>query len=357
MTTPGDDIQFRELCDNLGVALIATDRAFSIILWNAAAGRMFGAGADRMIGTNAFSVFPADRRDAAEQMFQRAIDSGETTEIEFHYRDDNGRPVELAGAIAPVVSATGERVGASICIRDITRRIRLQAEILESRKMTSLGQMAGAISHHFNNILGGVVTSIDYAAAAADDPTVTRRILHKASKSILRATSLVNGLLVFAEGGPREDDLGDLTEVLNHLAHELEQATSESSIRFDFGVPALPVVPVPRTQLLTVLRNISENAVEAMPDGGTLRVSAAVGAESVNVTISDTGRGLSDEERGRIFEPFWTTKGPATEGPASGLGLAIAHGIIQVLGGTISVESEPQKGSSFTVTIPVSTQT
>lgn len=354
MTKTGDDIQFRELCEHLGVALIATDNALSIRIWNAAAGRMFGAGSKQMLGTTALSIFPAERREAAEHMFRRAIDDGETSEVEFQSRDDAGRPRELAGTIAPVISATGERVGASICIRDITRRMRLQTELLETGKMTSLGQMAGAISHHFNNILGGVVTSIDYAAAAADDPTVTRRILHKASKSVVRATTLVNGLLVFAEGGPREDDLGDLTEVLNFLAHELEHTTKDTPIKFDFDVCELAVVPVPRTQLLTVLRNICENAIEAMPEGGTLRVSAGGEEDSASVIISDTGRGLSDEACSRIFEPFWTTKGQIGEGPASGLGLAIAHGIIQVLGGNISVESEPQKGSSFTVTIPVS---
>lgn len=356
MTTAGDDIQFRELCEHLGVALIATDRDLTIRIWNAAAGRMFGAGSNRMLGTDALSVFPVERRESAGHMFRSAIEAGETSEVEFQHRDDDGGARKLAGVIAPVVSSSGERIGASICIRDITRRMRLQTEVLESRKMTSLGQMAGAIAHHFNNILGGVVTSIDYAAATADDPTVTRRILYKTGKSVLRATNLVNGLLVFAEGGPREDDLSDLTEVLNHLAHELDETTKESPVRFVFEQSKLPVLPVPRTQLLTVLRNISQNAIEAMPEGGTLRLSATTESHRAKITIGDTGRGLSEEARSRIFEPFWTTKGPVAEGPASGLGLAIAHGIIQVLGGTISVESEPQEGSSFTVTIPVSVQ-
>jgi len=353
MTSRDEDIRFQKLCEHLGVAVIATDADLLIRVWNAAAGQMFGAGAEPMLGTSVLSILPIHRRESAEQMFHRAISKGQTSEIEFEYRDDNGHPRELAGTIAAVLSASGERVGASICLRDITRRIRLQSELHDSRKMRSLGQMAGAIAHHFNNILGGVVTSIDYAAAAADDPTITRRILHKTEKSILRATRLVNGLLVFAEGGPREDDLGDLTEVLNHLAHELEQTTDESAIRFVFDVHGLPVVAVPRTQLLTVLRNISQNAIEAMTGGGTLRLSAAVDRNTARITIADTGKGLSKESLERIYEPFWSTKGPVTEGPASGLGLAIAHGIIHVLGGSISVESELEKGSSFTVTIPV----
>jgi signal transduction histidine kinase len=203
-------------------------------------------------------------------------------------------------------------------------------------------------------VLGGVVTSIDYAATAAD-PTVVSRVLNQASRAVMRASTLVNGLLAFSEEGPRPDDLADLTELLNELAYDMEAAINGRNIKFEMDVSDLPVVPVPRTQLTTILRNIMQNAIEAMPDGGVLGVKANTTDDSVNIVISDTGRGLDETARSRMFEPFWTTKGdPSQRGTSTaGLGLAIAYGLVHVIGGSISVESEPDKGSTFTVSVPI----
>jgi len=343
---------FRELCEQIGVALVATDLSLNVQTWNAAAGRMFGAAADRMIGASVISFIPQDRRIPAERMFRRAIESGESSELEFQHRDSHGEARELSGTIAPVVSDTGIRIGASICIRDITRRIHLQAEVHESRKMASLGAMAGAIAHHFNNILGGVVTSIDFACDCSD-PAIIKRVLGQTSRALMRASVLVNGLLAFAEGTPRAEDLSDLTELMNDLADELEKEIEGRKIEFTLNLPTLPVVPVPRTQLRTILRNVAQNAIEAMPNGGALRMDVAVNESAVMIAISDTGVGLDKDAQSRIFEPFWSTKGDRALGAtATGMGLAIAHGLAQVIGATITVTSEVNKGSTFTVTIP-----
>ncbi len=344
---------FRQLCEQMGMALISTDLTLRIRTWNTAAGRVFGASAEQMIGTPVVSVLPHDRRVAAERMLRRAIDAGESSEVEFHYRDATGKALELSGTITPVVTHQGDRIGASICVRDITRRIHLQAELHESQKMAALGEMAGAIAHHFNNILGGIVTSIDYAAASTD-PVIVKRVLGQTNRALIRASALVNGLLAFAEGGPRTDDLSDLTELINDLVEDVERAIRGRGIEFTLNLPKLPVVPVPRVQLTTILRNIIQNAVEAMPRGGALRIDVSLTDNSVVVSVSDTGRGLDKEALSRIFEPFWTTKPAdiAGVGALSGLGLAIAHGLAQVIGATISATSEVNRGSTFTVTLP-----
>jgi PAS domain S-box-containing protein len=352
MHPEGGEAYFRELCEQIGVALVATDRSLNIQTWNAAAGRMFGAAADRMTGTSVISIIPKDRRIPAERMFREALALGETSELEFQHRDSHGEARELSGTIAPVVSETGDRIGASICIRDITRRIHLQAELHESRKMASLGAMAGAIAHHFNNILGGVVTSIDFAGDCSDI-ALTKRVLGQTSRALMRAAVLVNGLLAFAEGTPCVDDLSDLTELMNELVDELEREIEGRKIEFTLNLPTLPVVPVPRTQLRTMLRNIAQNAIEAMPNGGSLLMDVSVSESAVVIAISDTGHGLDKDTQSRIFEPFWSTKGDRALGStATGMGLAIAHGLAQVIGATITVASELNKGSTFTVTIP-----
>lgn len=344
---------YRELCDQLGVAVIATDAELNITLWNAAAHRLFGAASEQMLGTALLSVFPLERRAVAERMLKRVLDQGETSEFEFDYRDGAGNRREYAATIAPIHSPAGEKSGVSVCVRDITRRLALQADLDQSRKMASLGEMAGAVAHHFNNVLGGIVTSVDYASES-NDPAITRRVFDQVSRALVRTSALVNGLLAFSEGGPHEDHLSDLTELLNGLADETEFMLVNRNIQLVVELGALPVTPVPREQFLIVLRNIIQNAIDAMPEGGALKISGRAEPQSVIVSISDTGKGLDELARARMFEPFWTTKGPlaTVHGRAAGLGLAIAHGIVQRMGGTIRVQSEVGRGTTLEIQIP-----
>ena len=350
----GNDAFYRGFCETLGVALIATDQELQIRLWNTAASRMFGAAAPTMIGTPLSHVVPQDRRRIAERIFRRALETGETIQFEFQHRDEQGDRRELAATVAPMVDESAMRIGVSVCVRDITRRMALQAELLEGRKMIALGEMAGAIAHHFNNILGGMVTSIDFAISSGD-PDIQSRALQQVGAALTRATTLVNGLLAFAEGDQRADDLADFTELINELADEFEPQARASNVRFEMTLPKLPVIPFPRVQLLTILRNIIRNALEAMPKGGTLRLDVSTGEQEVVMLIEDTGMGLDEASKSRIFEPFWTTKGLASSpgGRAVGLGLAITHGLVQMLGGTIMVTSQQGKGSCFRVTLPL----
>ncbi len=353
MAGNGTDDYFRQLCQHLGTALIATDADLNIVTWNLAAARTFGAAADQMMGTPISRVIPRDRRRMGDRLFRQAIRTGETIQFEFQHRDETGLQRELAGTIAPVVGEKGDRIGASICIRDITRRIGLQDEIHESRKMVALGEMAGAISHHFNNILGGMITSIDFARSC-DDPALHRRILDPVASGLQRATALVTGLLAFAEGDRRSEDLSDLTELVNELADELEPVLVDAHIELTLSMAKLPVIPVQRFAVLTVMRNIAQNAVEAMTDGGSLHLDVSVDTGSIVILIEDTGCGLDESTKSRIFEPFWGTKGTLSSdsGKGIGLGLAIAHGLVHMIGGTISVTSQPGEGTSFRVTIP-----
>lgn len=346
-----------QLCEHLGVAVIATDLNLDIRIWNAAAARVFGAAAERMIGTPITQVIPQERRAAAEDMIRRAIETGEAIQFEFQHRDAQGERRELAATIAPVMSVQGERTGASMCVRDITKRIALQQKLHETRKMVALGEMAGAIAHHFNNILGGIVTSIDFATASGNE-AAKDHVFEQTTKALQRATALVSSLGAFAEGDRRAEDLGDLTEAINQVITEVEQSLERRGIEFVLNLPQLPVIPVPRVQVTTVLRNIIQNAIEAMPEGGRLQIDVSLQDACAGVTISDTGCGLDEVAQSRAFEPFWTTKDDLglKAGHPVGLGLAIAHGIVHMLGGTIGLTSEVGKGSSFRVVLPISRQ-
>jgi PAS domain S-box-containing protein len=351
----GLETYFRTLCETLGVALIATDSELRIRVWNAAATRMFGAAADRMIGTPVESIIPQDSRETALSMLRDAIQFGDASQFDFDHRDVQGVHRELAATIAPVVSETGERLGASLCFRDITRRIELAQRLENSKKMAALGEMAGAVAHHFNNILGGIITRLDYAKAKGT-PQELQRMVEPVGGALVRAMGLVNGLLTFSEGDRRTDDIADLNTIMRDVADEAATAVAARGIEFTLSMPKLPVAPMARAVVVTVLRNIVQNAIEAMPNGGTLRIDVTVEAGTAVIRVTDSGVGLSAAARARLFEPFWTTKGVLAEGTghATGMGLAVAHGLTQMIGGSIAVDSQPAQGSCFTVRIPIS---
>lgn len=352
-TSIRDAASFRHICESLGIPLVTTDAQLHISFWNAAASRAFGAGADRMVGTHAGSMIPWERRHAAEDKIRSVIETGATVEFEFEHRDAQGDRRELALTIAPILSDANQRVGASLCFRDITRRMTLQKQLTDSERLSSLGRMAGAVAHHFNNVLGGVITSIDYANESRD-PAIDRKVLEPVGKALAKAMGLVRGLLSFSEGDPRSEDLGDLSEVLTTLADEVDGLVADRNITFTFELPKLPTWPVKRAPLRTILTNIIQNAIDAMPGGGTLRISVAQRDRSAEVEIADSGSGLDEATMARLFEPFFTTKGElgAGTGHAAGLGLAIAHGLAMMIGARIQARSEIHRGTCFTVTIP-----
>lgn len=348
------DDYFRLMCDHTDVALVAADMNLKIVAWNRAATQIFGAGADQMVGTSLLSIIPGAQRAAAEQYFRAAVKDGDISHFEFQDRDELGCPRELAVSAAPLNNESGERIGAVACIDNISPLIRLRERLSQTKKMASLGQMAGALAHYFNNILGGIVTSVDFALAT-EVPSVKDNVLRMTAKNLGRATRLMQGLLAFAEGDQRNSDLNDLTECMIELVEKKESELTGRGIKLVVKFERIPVVAVPRAPMMTVLRNIVLNAVEAMPAGGTLTLT--LGADEINahVTITDTGGGMSPEQLTRIFEPFFTTKceGLADAEDHTGLGLAVSHGLVHMMGGEIRAESVADSGSTFHIHIPL----
>ncbi len=339
---------YRYLFDNAGVAMISTVADLTIRTWNNAAATMFGASRAGLAGEPIGSIIPAEGRDAAERMIRDTIETHVVNSFEFQHRDANGNPRTLAVTLSPIVDDDGDDHGALACFRDITRRINLEVELGQQNKMASLYRMAGALAHHLNNILGGAVTSVDYALAI-DDPNIQNRALLRTSDVLARASKLTDALLAFAEGDHRHQDTCDLREIIRSVAEYMEPEMVAQNVNLDLSLGDLPDVPVPLAQIITVIENILHNAVDAMPNGGTATLRAYVKEGSVVMSISDTGCGLNPADLHKVFDPFYSTKSP--EGmdfdDHPGLGLTVAHGILQSLGHTISIEST--LGESTTV--------
>ncbi len=251
-------------------------------------------------------------------------------------------------------------------IRYAVERHRLQAEVLAARlkeehlrreKLESLGVLAGGIAHDFNNLLMGIVGNIALARDARELSGETKRFLDEAESASLRATSLARQLLTFARGGQPVKALVSVAELLRE---SVTFALRGSIIRVDLRMdPDLWWAELDRGQFGQVVHNIAINAVQAMPRGGCLTVTAAnvcIAAEPggplpagryVCLTFRDQGIGIPPENLTRVFDPYFTTKQTG-----SGLGLATSHAVVQKHGGSIAVTSTLGEGSLFTVLLP-----
>ncbi len=341
---------FRQLCEHAGVALIGVDRTFTIRTWNRSAASLFGTSAKEILGTEVLSVFPAQHRDEVLTLLRASIDGPDVGHLDLTMRDQHGEPRELMCTFAPILDDDNKCLGASVSIRDISSQVAKLSSQHQSTKMIALAELAGNISHHFNNVLGGAITSLDFAALSGDVITMSR-ISKQVSETLFRATSLIKGLKTFAEGSVHDGSRAELSTVLENIQAEFEDLakTHQVEIVIEKELSIDPLVP--QGELCTMLRNIVQNALEAMPTGGQLHIHAVSTEEQFTVAVSDTGTGLDDVAKTRAFEPFWGTKEkePNTGLVATGLGLAIVHGLAKMIGASVEINSSLGRGTRVVI--------
>jgi CheY-like chemotaxis protein len=231
----------------------------------------------------------------------------------------------------------------------------MRVELLKGQKLESLGLLAGGIAHDFNNILTIILGNVSLARLQLNDPEKVTKRLKEAENATVRAKDLAQQLLTFARGG---EPVKKIIEVAGLLNESVGFALHGSNVRGEFALANdLWPVEADEGQLSQVIQNLVLNAVQAMPEGGsvTIRAENAVsrleGKKFVKISVADTGVGISEQHLQRIFDPYFTTKQQG-----SGLGLATCYSIIMKHGGKIRATSTQGKGSMFNVSLPASEQ-
>jgi two-component system, cell cycle sensor histidine kinase and response regulator CckA len=258
------------------------------------------------------------------------------------------------------------RIGAKTLMM-FTRYDRLQDQLQQAQKMESIGHLAGGVAHDFNNLLGAILANLTYLQGLKSyaGPDV-QGCLADTVTATQRATELTQQLLSFARRRSGESHRVDISTLIREVC-QLVTRTFSRSIAIEEEVPTNLAVIGDSGQLHQVLMNLCINARDAMPDGGTLTLSSkllTLGEDSsehplltpgpyVLLAVSDTGVGMSPETLRRVFEPFFTTKGPDH---GSGMGLAVAYGIVKRHGGYITAESRPGAGAAFRVYLPAAAE-
>jgi PAS domain S-box-containing protein len=247
---------------------------------------------------------------------------------------------------------------------DVTEQRQLEWQFRQAQKMESVGRLAGGIAHDFNNLLAVINGLAELAVASLPDDDPLRQDLEEIRLAGDRAAALTRQLLALSRRQILKPEVLDLSVVIGDMRNMLRRVIGEDvDLVFDLARP-LGSVNADPSQIEQVLLNLVINARDAMPDGGTLRIETRdvdVDASreqddpsirrgpSVRLTVSDTGAGMDETTRQRVFEPFFTTK---ALGKGTGLGLSTVYGIVQQSGGSIWFDSEPGRGTSFTIQLP-----
>jgi len=341
--------------------VVTTDVAGRVQYMNPAASRATdwdGSAFDRPVSE--ICVFENDRTGAPVEVPIARVAGGDTVaDLPAHTRLVSRRGTRrlVEGCCAPIHSADSRVIGMVLVFRDVTEHERLEQELVRAARLESVGVLAGGIAHDFNNILTAVMGNLALALLDAGNSAEASERLRAAEKATLRARDLTQQLLTFAKGG---DPVREAVQLATVIRETTDFALHGSSVKAIYHLPVdLWPADVDKGQIARVVQNLVINSIQAMPAGGTLRLAACnepageghrsglAPGDYIQLTIADTGEGISAEHLPRIFDPYFTTKRSG-----SGLGLAAVYSIVKKHAGHISAESTVGQGTTFSLWLP-----
>ena len=363
---------------SIGDGVAATDTEGRIVLMNKAAEALTGWTAEEVEGKplrevfhiteveekplrKAFPLTDEETRKPADDLVERVLKTGS---IGVHYNhfltSRDGTEKSIADSGAPIIDKDRKIIGTVLVFRDVTERRKMEAQLLRSQRIEAVGTMASGIAHDFNNLLSAILgySEIMLEMAKEGDPFYKpANIIYNAAE---RGTELVKGMLTITQRKKIEIKPVDINEVAKNSIEILRRTIPgniEIITNLEEGIPLIMADP---TQIQQVIMNLSINARDAMPDGGILTIETAVASEGdgipwdkdrvVKLSVSDTGLGMDEDTKRKIFDPFFTTK---EAGKGTGLGLYTVHLITSNHGGYLNLYSEPNKGTRFSIYLPI----
>ena len=252
----------------------------------------------------------------------------------------------------------GEEIASVGIFKDLRERLGIERELretqqalLQSEKLAAMGRLTSQIAHELNSPIYGIMNTLELLKTEISPESKRRRILELSLSETHRLTEMLRSMLSFSKPEEEAKQRINVNELLEGLLLMMEKQMREANLEVEtYFEQNLPEVTASMNQMRQVFLNMLQNAKEAMPKGGTLTVRTERKENKVLIRIQDTGVGIPDEIRNKIFEAFFTTKQKVK---GVGLGLSVCYGIIKDHGGTIRVESEEGRGSIFTISLPI----
>jgi hypothetical protein len=348
--------EFNEsIVESINVGLMAVDLDGRITRLNSAFEEIAAADRDEVIGRNVEDLFAPGFADTLHQVLGepgwRLVHTRNIYKL--HTATAAGRLLVLNIAIAPLWADSQEQTGALVVFEDVTERLRLEDQLQQREKLSSIGLLAAGVAHEVNTPLTGVSSYTQMLLSMLPQNDPKHALLEKVRRQADRATDIVNNLLNFSRtGNAAEFTTLDIHRVLDDTLQLLEPQLRRSQIEIirEYDVE-LPQVVGNSVKLQQVFTNLILNARDSIANGdGRIVLATHNGeADSLTVEVVDNGVGINPEDVAKIYDPFFTTKGV---GRGTGLGLAVTYGIVQEHSGHISVNSTPGLGTTFRITLP-----
>ena len=351
------------IIEQMAEGLLVFDERVSVIRANRQAQNLFGLTFEQLRDDHNLSLAEGRFADESgrvvstqELPVQVALARMRVVDTRLWYTRPDGFRTCLSLTASPFLDEWGEPAGAIVLVRDVTEQYHEHARAQQADKLRALGQLASGIAHNFNNSLAAVIGYTQLAIPRVKEPTAEKylRVVEQSAKDAAR---MVERIQNFARENPHKDNLMPV-----RLADIVRDAVDITRPRWRDDAEALGIkyqvtlesqaedllINGEPSELREVFVNVILNALDAMPIGGTIAINVSAEESSARVRFTDTGVGMTEEIEQRIFEPFFTTKGES----GLGMGLSESYRIIERHGGHMEVESEPFRGSSFTVVLP-----
>ena len=349
------------IVDSIPEGVLVIDTNGHLTAWNQTMYQKFGQSLEDVLGKPLSDVLGEINSEDFWQMVDCLLNQ-EMEKCEVHELKMGTAPERVFSVIgSPFHETDSDDWGAVLVLIDITGRVRMERQMQQSEKLAAIGQLAAGVAHEIGTPLNVISGSAEYLMmdTRPDDSRVEE--LKAIVSEVGRISDLVKRLMAFARQGEPKIESVDVVELIKSVLFLLRRQMEKQNIEIVVDLPdQLPQVSGDRDQLQQVFLNLVMNAWQAMPDGGQLKVFGSVSdgdtgqttraVKYLKLEITDTGSGIPDDHIQRIFEPFFTTK---DVGEGTGLGLGIAHRIVEDHGGQITVVSEEGKGSTFEVRLSV----
>jgi two-component system cell cycle sensor histidine kinase/response regulator CckA len=342
--------RFRTLIETSADAICLFNAEGAIQYANHSTRRILDYDPQSLVGVSGWTLIHPDDHAAMFKVMEKLLaapgTSMEVGRYRLRHREGTWRWVEtIATNLLEVPSVRAVMAN----YRDVTARVRLEEQVRHAQKMEAIGLLAGGLAHDFNNLLTVILGCADSALQDLPPDQLVREDLANIKQAAEGAARLTQKLLTFSRRQIRQTAVFDLCELLRGFGSLLARVLGED-IAVDLVLPATPLyLEGDQAQLQQLVLNLATNARQAMPAGGSLRISArALGPDRCELEVADSGEGMTGELRSRIFEPFFTTRPGGT-----GLGLSVVFGVVQDHHGFIEVDSEPGRGTTARIQLPL----
>jgi len=333
---------------DLGIYTVDTD--LRITSWNRKMAEMSGIAASEAQGRELSDLFPTLDVEGVMSRIRNVLANGESEKLELVHRTLKGQLRFQKRRLAPLKDDAGVN-GVVVIVEDITEFKNLLEQTIHGEKLAEVGRMSAALAHEINNPLGVISYAAELMLREEGMSSFSQEMLERIATETERMKTLTGSLLSFSRARETRWQQVDVNAVVYDVLKLVKYELEKNSIEIELECDHLDEIEADPNKLKQVLINLLLNAVHAMPDGGVVRLQTGMAAaDEIEVTVADSGPGVSESIRASIFEPFYSTK---KEGSGTGLGLYICRNIIEEHGGTVEVVLMDEPGACFRICLPI----